>query len=374
MEKLRVNLKTTVANSAIKYEKRNGRDVIIVPSATLPDDIVMNRIKYPAAAIANGFSTLDRTPAPLGHPIANGEYISAFDPEAINQFWVGAWNENVRRVNGRVYLDKVIDVEVAERTARGKMLLDAIKEQKPISTSTGLMLELQPIQNNADYDYIVVNMVADHDAILLNEQPAASPEQGVGIFVNSKGDRVPVQNLELDDDAIEDIAESIAWQLEHEERQEQRKGLIAKIVELIRSALPTLQAELREATEGNALSVNHQEGDTMSDEKIKELETKLTDLQTNALTADKLTEALKPITDAVAALTANQKSAEESERNGLVEKVVKANLLEEADAKELTTNALRKLADKIPAAAPAHGVFGAMATNTSDDLSADLPE
>lgn len=112
-EQVRVNIRTLANTAAIRREKRNGRDVIIVPSATMPDDVVMNDILYPAAEIAKSFKSLERTPAPLGHPTINGAFVSARDPESINLGWIGAWNENVRQEDGRVLLDKVIDVEVA---------------------------------------------------------------------------------------------------------------------------------------------------------------------------------------------------------------------------------------------------------------------
>lgn len=42
MRTVRVNIRTLANAGAIRREKRNGRDVVIVPSATLPDNIVMN--------------------------------------------------------------------------------------------------------------------------------------------------------------------------------------------------------------------------------------------------------------------------------------------------------------------------------------------
>jgi len=68
------------AAGAIRREKLNGRDVIIVPSATLPDGIVMNDILYPAEEIERSYKGLERTPAPLGHPTINGKFVSARDP------------------------------------------------------------------------------------------------------------------------------------------------------------------------------------------------------------------------------------------------------------------------------------------------------
>src|SRR5687767_983730 len=135
MPQVRINI-TSVANAAkVRKEKRAGRDVIVVPSATLPDNVIMNGILYPADVIAASFGSLERTPAPLGHPKVNGKFISARDPEGINVGYIGAHNENVRREGGRVHMDKVIDVEVANRTDGGRKVLAAIEAGGPIHTS-----------------------------------------------------------------------------------------------------------------------------------------------------------------------------------------------------------------------------------------------
>lgn len=367
MDQVRVNLRTRVANSSIRYEKRNGRDVIVVPSATLPDGVVMNRILYPADAIEAGYQSLNRTPAPLGHPMVNGQYVCAMEPEAINGYWVGAWNENVRRVNGRVFLDKIIDVETANATERGRKLLEVINKKEPISTSTGLMLTLTEADHD-DYDYIANTIDADHDAILIGEAPAASTQQGVGIFVNAQGAEVEVRNeeLKLDDEALESIAESIAWQLEHEAREQKQKPLIDKIMKALRSLL------------GGADTVETQEEIAMNEAQQKafdDLQSKVVSLETNMLTADKVAELLKPVTETLSSIQANIAQADEAAKAELVEKVVKANLLDETEAKELSVNTLRKLAAKIPAAGAAAGVFGAYVGNADDDqFSDELPE
>lgn len=373
MSQLRVNLRTKVLNSAIRYEKRDGRDVIVVPSATLPDGIVMNRILYPAAAIEQGYQSLSRTPAPLGHPMVNGEYVPALQAEAINGFWVGAWNENVTRRNGRVFLDKVIDIETAKANERGRKLLDTINKQEPISTSTGLMLTMTPAQHK-DYDWVANTIEADHDAILIGEAPAASTQQGVGIFVNSQGARVDVQNAEIEitDDELESIAKDIAWRLEHEAKEEKRKPLIETIMQKLRSLLSGL-----ETTEGDALSVNTKEGNPM-DEKEKQafdaLQKQVETLTNNALTSDKLTEALKPLTDSVAAITANIQAQDEAKKTELVARVVKANVMSEDTAKTLSVNALTELVSKLSPEGDAAPIFGARVGNSDDSaLRFDLP-
>ena len=62
---------------------------------------------------------------------------------------------------------------------------------------------------------------------------------------------------------------------------------------------------------------------------------------TNAVTA-----AVKPLVEAQEAIVANQKAKDESELADLREKIVKANLMDEEAAKELTLNAARALAKK----------------------------
>lgn len=369
MEKIRVNLKTQVINNSIRREKRNGRDVIVVPSATLPDNVVMNGILYPADEIEKSYQTLDRTHAPLGHPFVNNQYVPAGDPEAINGFGVGAWNENVRRTNGRVFLDKVIDVEVANTTVRGKALLGAIDQQKPIHTSTGLLLDLEPAAAGMAYEYVGRNMEFDHDAILIGEDGAATPAQGVGIFVNAKGEREEVQaqgaELELSEETLAELASLLA------NAEQEKETLTNRFMDRIRALLDGLKIE-----GAPIMAANSNEGHDMSDEKLKELEGKLDDLTTNALTADGvkavIEEAVKPLIETVTEIKANAKAKEDAEKAELVDKVVKANLFSEDEAKELSVNHLRKLAEKVQPGT-AEGIFGGFNKQDPDALSDELP-
>ena len=52
MTKIRVNIRSVVNHASVREELDvNGRMCIVVPSKTLPDDVVMNDIKY---QLANG--------------------------------------------------------------------------------------------------------------------------------------------------------------------------------------------------------------------------------------------------------------------------------------------------------------------------------
>jgi len=205
-----VQCRTAVNRDAVRRESINGVEHIIVSSSTLPDDIVMNGGLYPAEEIEKSFKSLELTLAPIEHPQIDGQFISASDPRAIHDFHAGAFNMNVRRENGRVHIDKYINVAEAMKTDRGKRLLDRIDElennedPRPVHTSVGVFLlpedtgEPQTNASGDEFTWIARDMLFDHDAILLDSVGAAQPHQGVGVAVNQKGDecRVDVSDIE----------------------------------------------------------------------------------------------------------------------------------------------------------------------------------
>ena len=353
MTQTRVNIRTAVNKAAIRKERRNGRDVIIVPSATLPDDVVMNRIRYPAAEIAKSFHTLNMKPAPLGHPSIDGAFVSASDPRGMVRGFVGAWNENVRRENGRVYLDKVIDVEFANQTTGGKAVIEAINKGEPIHTSTGLYAMMMPAQNDADADSVATDIVFDHDAILLGEEGAATPAQGVGMLVNkavtASGDEAAVVNSSLEEDADE----RIDWALGYLSDAIERREKVGKLTRMKTAILEALGLSEREPE-----ADQQKEADNMADDKQLEKLSATVNTLSEGLT--KALEGIKTLTDAQNALAANQAAKDEAEKAELVNKIVKANLMPEDVAKELTLNAARALAVKATpgTAAGLHNGFG----------------
>lgn len=208
-KRIMIQCRTAVNRDAVRRESIDGVEHIIVSSSTLPDDIVMNGGLYPADEIAKSFESLELTLAPVEHPFINGQYLSANDPRSIHDFHAGAFNMNVHRENGRVHIDKFINVAEAMKTDRGKRLLDRIEEletnsdPRPIHTSVGVFVfpeELEEPQNNAagdEFTWIAREMVFDHDAILLDSVGAAQPHQGVGVAVNRQGAECTVNQFEV---------------------------------------------------------------------------------------------------------------------------------------------------------------------------------
>jgi hypothetical protein len=204
---------TAVNRDAVRRESIGGIEHVIVSSFTLPDNVVMNGGLYPAEEIEAGFPTLERTLAPVEHPTdSQGNFISASDPEAIHNFHAGAFNVNVSREDGRVHIEKFINVQEALKTDRGRRLLDRIeeletnKDPRPIHTSVGVFINVEEtdgVQTNADgseFTWVARDMVFDHDAILLDSVGAAQPDQGVGMAVNRDGSECEVDRVTLNAD------------------------------------------------------------------------------------------------------------------------------------------------------------------------------
>ncbi|MES0328042.1 MAG: hypothetical protein ABUK13_07620, partial [Gammaproteobacteria bacterium] len=202
-------------------------------------NIVMNGGLYPAEEIANSFASLERTLAPIEHPSdSNGNFISANDPDAIHNFHGGAFNQNVRQENGRIHIDKVINVVEAQKTERGKRLLDRVEEietndnPRPIHTSTGVFLvpeDTNGIKTNEagqEYTWVATEMTFDHDAILLDNVGAAQPHQGVGMAVNASGEECEVQTF-INQDVVFDQTPDDK-EMSHEEIESALRDAIRK--------------------------------------------------------------------------------------------------------------------------------------------------
>ncbi len=174
-----------VNKADIRRETYNGRPHVVVTSYTLPDNVVMNGGLYTRDQIEANYKSLEGTLAPFGHPTLDGKHISARSPEALNSAHVGAWNRNVERVGSRIKLEKWIDEDFAKMTPNGQRLLKAIDGDEPIHTSVAAFVHRELTPNAEGYTWKAHIQGFDHDAILLDENGAATPDQGVGIGVNS---------------------------------------------------------------------------------------------------------------------------------------------------------------------------------------------
>lgn len=210
MSRICVNV-LSVINSAsnITTETINGAEHIVVKNVVpVRDGIVLNGGLYPAEENTKGYKSLEDKPMPYGHPKVDGRHVSASNVRAVNEYHIGAYTRNVRKENGQVLIDAVINRRFAEGSKKGRKFLQRLddmaagKSVEPIGISTGLLLnriEAKGESNGKRYTWIATNQVYDHVAILLDETPAGTPDEGIGMFVNAEGDEVQVETVNLSD-------------------------------------------------------------------------------------------------------------------------------------------------------------------------------
>ncbi len=212
MTRICVNV-LSVINSAsnITTETIDGKEHIVVKDVCpVVDNIVLNSGLYPADEINKGYKSLEGKPMPFGHPKIDGNYVSASNVRAVNEYHVGAFARNVHKEGERVLMDMCVNRRYAEANEHGKELvtrLDAMKAGEtvePIGISTGLGLNRITANGQSKgkkYTWIATNQDYDHCAILLHETPAGTPAEGVGIFVNAQGEEMEIETVKLSDAA-----------------------------------------------------------------------------------------------------------------------------------------------------------------------------
>lgn len=192
------NISTTTINSQEHYVIRGAVPIV--------DDIVMNGVLYQAEEINNSYLTMERKLMPIGHPMVNGKYVSANDPQAVNDYYAGAWAQNVSKSGDKTVNDVYVNKAVAETKPDGKRLIARLDEMiagtnsEPIHLSTGLLLNKEQKTGESKgkkYSWVARNMQFDHIAILLDEPGAGTPEDGVGMFVNADGQEGEVETASI---------------------------------------------------------------------------------------------------------------------------------------------------------------------------------
>jgi len=412
-EREHINLVFRVNKEHIRYEDYNGRPHLVISSKTLPDNVVMNDGLYTKEEIDKAYAGLEGTFAPLGHPVVNGEFVSAMTPEAVNAHHIGAWNRNVKRDGNRVDVEKWVDIEFASNLEQGRAFLSAVEKGDPIHTSTGIFLQREPVANAKGYKWIARNMLMDHDAILLGEVGAATPAEGVGLMVNvadakplavnepgkpvlsADSYRAQAERLERaarerfgngntyvwvpDFDATTAIVET-----EGGKRDAYSYSIVDGAVKWADDSTPveskqtwtTVNALLqRLGFKVNSNPSNPDPGPEADQMDPKELAAALEKNQNATLAA--VGDLLKPLTEGIAGLQANQAKLEETltanTRAAETEKrAVVAKAMGDDIANSLTGNALDQMVAKLKGGTP--GLGGALEGNTEQPYKMELPE
>lgn len=351
-----VTIHSRINSAMIRREQRNGKDVIIAPAKTMRDNEVLNRVMYPAEELRDSYRSLNRTFVPLEHPVDDqGRFMSANSPEGMEGHYIGAHSENVRRVPdgdgsglNRIHADVVIYVDRAKKSPGGQRVLNALEKGEPISTSTGLYGIFETVAGNEDFDYVARFINFDHNAILLDTEPAASTDQGTGIFVNSNQDQLDVKrmvvNMDLETPAVE-MNDGDTQPKEVTVNLEDKDAVTGLLNRLL--AIFGKQTGAKNANNKTELVMDEETKKAFSatNERIEEVaKTVVNKDDLKEVVTEVVNEIVKPLAEEISAQAETRKNQHEVEKAKLVKRVVAANKLSEEAANATPIEVLRELA------------------------------
>lgn len=359
--------------SNIRRESRDGVEHIIIRSFTLPPDIVMNDIAYLTEDRDKAVELFNRTPVTIEHPEINGQYVSAADPQTDMDFRFGAWNENAHITDdNRVALDKVINVQKALLVPQGKRLMDRLDEieansgARPLHTSIGVYIDIQEVEPTVNgrgqkYSLVAKDLWPDHDAILLDNVGASTPDQGTGIFPNLNKDNVKVMHYNCVTKSIQDKripakreSESVNNKLADNNGEDaMRELLIAKLKALgITANAESSDDELlaQYETESNKASLEIYKATEKKAEPIAGTLVEGPDL------GELLANALKPLTEKIDGFETELKANKDKETDDLVSLIVSSKKFDPMTSEVIKSLPISTIKDMAANCKTAHGL------------------
>lgn len=244
---LRVNVISAVNSAKIS---KSGDTYTIRDVVPIVDDIVMNGLLYGGQEIAKSYQSLNNTAAPAGHPRdSSGNFVSAADAVAMQQYWVGAAVTNARKDGESVLVDITVNANQAAAMDAGKRLLERLDAAiagnagEPIHVSTGVFLRKKAAKGTSKgkaYNAIASDMTFDHLAILLDETGAGTPEEGVGMWLNQAGESEPVFAVNLE---VEEMKKNKAQNLRTNSDELSFRAIEQKIDEALNVKFPRVEPD-----------------------------------------------------------------------------------------------------------------------------------
>jgi hypothetical protein len=191
MRQLTVNL-----SGKTRRAQLNGREYIVAPMTMLVPGVLAGSkgpLRYTPEDVANDHQQWSDMPLVVYHPTRLGMNVSAQDPkwknDILEKSGVGVVRKPVIRNGGKLGAEAWFDVEKTRKV--DPRIIDSLNRGKPIELSTGLFTENEeaPIgsqHNGKSYTHTARNLVADHLAILPDQQGACSIKDGCGVLVNTQ--------------------------------------------------------------------------------------------------------------------------------------------------------------------------------------------
>ncbi len=214
MKKLKLLINSRTSGKFTR-ETIDGRPHLVTVMMPIRGDTAMNSVFYSDKDVESSFMQLNMLPAPSGHPSVNGISVLASHPVANNKQNIGGYLRNPRKKGKRVFVDFMLDEEIANNSKDGKETLRRIEEGEKIGVSTGLSIAQVINKTGSDdfgekYTRKGTGYTFDHVAILLNET-AAGEHAGTELITNSDECEVMHYNAEwaINELSTSDLHEAI---------------------------------------------------------------------------------------------------------------------------------------------------------------------
>jgi hypothetical protein len=174
------------ALGAVRVTEYDGREHLVVPVVALMDGVIhavnaSTPERVTTATLARAAHTWNGRHAVLGHPVKNGQQISANDSAVLQQQGIGTLF-NSRMSGNKLLMDAYIDPVKAERVGGAKFLED-LRSGNPCEVSVGAFVVTDPtpgMHNGKPFKAIWRETAGDHLAFLPGGIGACSGDMGCG--------------------------------------------------------------------------------------------------------------------------------------------------------------------------------------------------
>lgn len=182
-------MQTFTSNKLSKFRKEslNGIEYIVSPVRMIREGVLngsRGALYYPMKEISESTDSWNHMPIVVNHPKKGSRFVSARDPQILNQYGVG-FVFNAKESGDSLDAEAWIDINKL-RTVDSS-LAEAVERGEAIEVSTGLQTDNfndKGVFNGKNYDYTARNYKPDHLALLPGEEGACSINDGCGLNVN----------------------------------------------------------------------------------------------------------------------------------------------------------------------------------------------
>jgi hypothetical protein len=187
----------TILINAIGKARRatlSGRDYLVAPVTLIVPGVLngsLGPLFYPPDELAKNPSVWNGVPIVLGHPSrADGTTTTAKDPDVLNKTGLGTIFGG-RFEGGKLKAEAWFDIESTRRLSPS--VLTSLLTGRPVESSTGLGMDMDPVQNESShegtrYTFVARNYRPDHVAVLTDQTGACSVQDGCGVLMNQEGE------------------------------------------------------------------------------------------------------------------------------------------------------------------------------------------